>query len=83
MLRIATKNTTQQQSPRRTERAGAGGLGLGGWGLQDAAGALPEFPPSCGCAPVAGAMGRGAAANERYGSPLRLLIDGIHAESGK
>ena len=40
-----------------------------GWGWGAGAGAYrmlqgcwPEFPPSCGCAPVAAAVGRGAAA---------------------
>ena len=59
LLRIATKNTTQQQSPRRTERAGAGGLGLGGWGwgLQDAAGVLAGVSPVLRLRP--GGCGRG------------------------
>ena len=44
---------------------GAGGLGLGlgltGW----CRGVGRKFPPSCGCAPVAGAVDRGAAANKK------------------
>ena len=50
----------------RTERAGAGGWGLGGLGLTDRVIAVGlEFPAPCGCGPaVAGAAGRGATANQ-------------------
>ena len=60
----------------QAHRTGWGWGGLGGWGAgayRMLQGIGRQFPPSCGCAPVAGAAGCGAAANKPKGVRLNNL----------